>query len=117
MFADPFVLTYDSVARNLNRVNQDNRSSEYYLDDGTEKFTLQVKHTVPARGKAKESHLLRLDVEHYDANGVYLHTTSAWLNSLNPDSPQVTVDLTDTVNCLVAAATSGNVDKLMTRQV
>lgn len=76
--ADPVVVTYNAVAKNLVRINQDAYGSEYYLEDGTERFTLKVQHTVPPKGGANESHMVRLDVEHYDAEGALLRVSSAW---------------------------------------
>lgn len=45
MFADPAVLTVNSVAKNLVRINQDRYSSEYLLRSATEEFRLFIRNT------------------------------------------------------------------------
>jgi len=94
-------ITYNSVAKTLSRVKDDGYSATYYLDDGTERFTLVVKHTIPARGVAGESHMVRLDVEHYDANGEYLRTSSAWTVIKTFDAVQDSDDSGYAVDSLV----------------
>lgn len=84
----------------LTRVNQDNYSSEYYGETGDMKFKLNVKHTIPARGLAGESHLVRLDVEHYDAEGTYMRTSSAWIVVKTFDSTQDTTAVSATALAL-----------------
>lgn len=116
-FADPLVITYNSVSKSLPRVNQDNRGSEYFLDDGTMKFTATIKHTVPAPGVAGESHLMRLDVDHYDAEGNFLRRIGAWLSTKSYDGEQVTADSDLAVQALVDLATDANIDKLLGREV
>lgn len=117
-FSDPLSVTYNSVAKAQNRTNQDNGGSEYFLDDSGNlmKFTTTVKHTVPARGQAGESHMIRLDVEHYDAGGVLLRTASSWFVIRTDGGIQ---DLTSSERCanaLVALLTGANVTKLASRQ-
>lgn len=45
MFADPSVLTVNSVAKNLVRVNQDAYSSEYRLRSATDEFRLNIRNS------------------------------------------------------------------------
>lgn len=45
MFADPSVVTIDSVAKNLVRINQDQYSSEYMLRSSTDEFKLIIRNT------------------------------------------------------------------------
>lgn len=116
-FSDPLVITYNAVAKSLNRVNQDNNGSTFFLDDGTEKFTLTIAHTVPAPGVPGESHLLRLDVDHYNSEGVYQRRVSTWMVSKAPDGSQVTADHDLAAQALVDLATDANIDKLLGRQV
>lgn len=78
MIGDTFPITYDSVLKTLVKVNQDNYGSEYFLEDGTNRFTVTVKHTIPKKGSSGESHMARLDVEHYDGDGVLVRTCSSW---------------------------------------
>lgn len=77
---DPAAVTYNAVATNINRINQDNFGSTFYAESAAgEKMTLSFKHTIPGLGKDGESHLCRLDVEEYDVSDVLLRKTSAWL--------------------------------------
>jgi len=116
--ADPIAVTYNAVVKNLNRINQDSYGSVYYLDDSTNsmKFTLTVKHTIPASGMFPESHLMRLDVEYLDANGKTTRVASSW-NVLKTDiAPQDLVSSQRTQAALLTAATTTNTDKLLGRQ-
>lgn len=78
MIGDTWDITYNAVTKTLKKVNQDSYGAVYYLDDGTIRYTLTVKHTIPATGKPGESHMVRLNVDYYDAEGVLLRTNSQW---------------------------------------
>lgn len=78
MFDNTLNLTYNSATVTLTRVSEENFSSTYFGESGDDKLTLKISHTIPARGQSDESHLVRLDVEHYDVDGIYLRTSSAW---------------------------------------
>jgi hypothetical protein len=117
MFADPLAISYDSVTKNQNLIKFDNRTSEYYLDDGSMKFTTSIKHVVPTDGAYGESHLVRLDIKYYDGNGVYLRKVGVWLSTKTYDGEQVTTDSDDAVTAFIALMTSGNITKLLGRQV
>jgi hypothetical protein len=45
MFAATITLTLNSVAKVLNRVNQDNLGSTYTLVSATERFSMLIRHT------------------------------------------------------------------------
>jgi hypothetical protein len=118
MFADPLSITYNAVAKSLAKVNQDGGGSDYFLDDTalTEtKFRLSVRHTIPARGQAGESHLIRLDAERYPA-GVYTRMDSAWFVAKSFDTAQSITSHHYLANALVGALTSANVLKLLSRE-
>lgn len=51
MFANTITLTVNSVAKVLNRVNQDNYGSEYRLQSSTESYNLKIRHSVDAPDK------------------------------------------------------------------
>jgi len=106
-----------TVGITLTRVNQDNFSSKYYGEDGNQKFNLSVKHQIPERGLAGESHLVRLDVEHYDAEGVYIRTSSAWTVIKTFDGTQ---DSTASVNTVLAlqdfTGVQANIEKVAARE-
>lgn len=113
---DPISITYNTVSKDLVKVNQDSYGSEYYLDDDTERYTLTVKHTIPAKGAAGESHLCRLDVEHYDADGVLTLTSSSWAVIKAFDGKQDTDAAQYTTEALVDFLTDANIGKLVGRQ-
>lgn len=101
----------------LTRIREEGYGSEYYGEAGVYKFTLTVKHTVPARGQPGESHLVRLDVEHYDADGLYLRTSSAWLVIKTFDGVQDSGESSDTVLALQDfTGVSTNIDKVVARE-
>jgi hypothetical protein len=113
---DPIAITYNAVVKNLVKVNQDNFGSTYYLDDGTERFTMSVKHTIPASGEAGESHLVRLDVEHFDVDGVLLRTSSAWSVIKTFTGKQDTNSSQYVSEALVDFMTDANITKVIGRE-
>jgi len=114
--SDPIALTYDGGTVNLARINQDNYGAEYYAESGTSRFTLNVKHTIPAKGKAGESHLVRLDVEHYDGSGLLLRVASAWTVIRTDSGIQDQESSEDAAEALVALLTAANITKVVGRQ-
>jgi hypothetical protein len=119
MIGDTIGLTYNTVAKTLNKINQDGYGAEYYLDDAANnmRFSMSIKHTIPERGKAGESHLVRLDVEQYDsATGEYSHMSSAWCVIKTSDAPQVAADVDYTAQALVDFLTDANIDKVIARE-
>jgi len=116
MFANPLQITYNAVVKDLEKVNQDNYAGQYYLDDTTIRFHAKIAHTLPPSGGTGESHLLRLDAEHFDVDNIYQRKDSAWLSVRTYDAWQSTTDLDYLTDALVALATSANITKLLTRQ-
>lgn len=117
--ADPLVMTWDGVVKNLVRLNQDNNSdgTKYYLEDGVRKFTVTVKHTIPGTGKAGESHLIRLDVEVYDVTfTTLLRVASAWAVIRTDEGIQLQEESEDAAEALVTILSAGNITKLVGRQ-
>jgi hypothetical protein len=112
---DPISLTYDGAAQAVNRINQDNYGAVYYGEGTDKKFTLSVKHTIPSRGESGESHLVRLDVEHYAA-GVYIRTASAWMVIRTDDGVQDQEMSEDAAECVVALCSAANLTKIIGRQ-
>lgn len=78
MLDNTLTINYDATPVTMTRIAEQNYSSQYFGESGTKKLTMSVNHTIPARGAAGESHLVRLDIEHYDLEGLYLRTSSAW---------------------------------------
>lgn len=96
MLGDTLTVTYNAVAKVLNKVSTGNYAATYYLDDASNHmtFTASVKHTIPAVGASGESHLMRLDVAYFDATtGDLLRTESVWSVFRTTGAPQSTVSL------------------------
>lgn len=116
MLDNTISITYNAVSKTLSRIKDDGYSSDYYLDDGTEKYSLSVKHTIPSRGEPGESHLVRLDVEHYDGTGEFLRTSSAWTVVKTFDGVQDTVAGNRTANALIGLLDTTFVAKILNRE-
>ena len=117
--ADPLVFTWDGVSKSLVRLNQDNNSdgTKYYLEDGVRRFTVTVKHTIPGTGKSGESHLVRLDIEVYDATMVtLLRVASSWMVIRTDNGIQLQEESEDCAEALVAIMTAANITKIVGRQ-
>lgn len=117
MLDNTISITHNAVSVTLTRVNQDNYSSKYFgeLANG-DKVTLSVAHTIPSRGAAGESHLVRLDIEHYDAEGVYQRTSSAWTVVKTFDGIQDSVECGYAADALVGLTTSAFLAKVLGRE-
>lgn len=106
MLANTLSITYAAASVTLTRVSEQSFSSTYFGESasGEEKFTLTVKHTIPDRGQSGESHLVRLDCEHYDSVGTYVRTSSVWSVMKTFDGSQASseiIDLGDALDTLV----------------
>lgn len=116
MIGDTVGITYATVAKTLVKINQDNYGANYYLDDSADlKFRLTVKHTIPAVGVAGESHLCRLDVDHYSA-GVLVRTASAWAVIRTDVGVQDSTKSKDAALALQTFMTSANITKVVGRE-
>lgn len=113
---DPISLAWNAGTVTMNRMDSPSHGGVYYGESGVRKFTLTVKHTIPDRGKAGESHLCRLDVEVYDANGVLLRTASAWSVIRTDQGVQDQEESEDAAEALVDFLTDGNITKIVGRQ-
>jgi len=118
MLGDTIVVTYNAVNKTLVKVNQDSYGADYFLDDSAAsmKHYLKVRHTIPAKGKVGESHMMRYDVEFLDGTGAVTRTASSWGVMLTQDATQ---DLTSSQRVqagLLTALTSGNSTKLLGRE-
>lgn len=116
MLADTLTITYNAVSVTLNKVTEANFKSKYYAEGSGIKYHLDVQHTVPAAGQPGESHLVKLTVEHFDSNGVYVRSAQAWTVVRSPDAPQDSVASTRCANALTSLTTSGFVTLLVGRQ-
>jgi hypothetical protein len=118
MIGDTVAVTYNAIVKTLNKINQDNYGSNYFLDDAANlmKFTLTVKHTIPPKGKFGESHLARLDVDHYDASSVLLRTATAWGVIKTDNGNQDSTSSSRVALALQTFMTSTNIGKLVGRE-
>lgn len=116
-FTDPLTITYNAVAKQLVRVNQDKNGADFYLDGTTERFSVAVRHTLPDKAGLGESHMIRLDVDYFDGSSVYVRRGSVWLAARSYDSSQNSTTLGYSANALVGFLTSGNITKLLGREV
>lgn len=119
MLGDTFAITYNAVAKTLQKVSVGNYTATYYLDDSANHmiFTASVKHTIPGRGQPGESHLVRLDVQLLDASGVLLRTVSSWIVIRTDDGTQDTVQADYCVNALLGWASTGtNIEDVVARE-
>lgn len=116
MLDNQLTVTFGATPVTVTRVNQDNFGSTYYGENGDEKVTLTFAHTIPPRGQPNESHLVRLNVEHYDAEGIYLRTSSAWTVIKTFDGIQDSAKSAECANALSAFLDSTIVGKLVARE-
>lgn len=115
-FSDPLSITYNGAAKALVRVNQDGYGANYFLDGTTLQYSISTRHTIPARGVPGESHMIRLDVDEFDANSVYVRRSGVWLVVKTFDNVQATANAGYAANALIGLMTSGNVSKLLARE-
>lgn len=118
MIGDTIGITYNAVAKTLNKINQDNYGADYYLDDSTNlmKFRISVKHTIPAAGKFPESHLMRLDVDFLDALGAVTRTATSWMVMKTDSATQDLVSSQRVQAAALTAWTVGNTNKMLGRE-
>lgn len=79
MLDNTLTFNYAGASVTLDKINQSNYTSTYYGEATNVKISLNIKHTIPPRGGSGENHLVRLDIEHYDSEGAYVRTSSAWV--------------------------------------
>lgn len=121
MLGDTISVTYDAVAKVLNRVKMEGYGAEYYLDDkavSNRVFRAFVKHTVPSNGSFGESHMFRLYVDEYDSSTPFglLRTTSAWLSIRTDGAAQVQEDGEDTAEAVVDFLDDTTITKIVGRE-
>jgi hypothetical protein len=63
MIGEQLTVTYNGVAKVLNRINQDNYTAEYFFRDSVEEYTVRIRHateSVRAGQPAFERHTVDL---------------------------------------------------------
>lgn len=117
MFTNPMQITYNAVTKDLEKVNQQDYTGLYYLDDDTVRFNARVAHTVPKPGQPGESHLLRLDADQLDATTYELvRRDSVWIAARTDFGVQNTTELDYLADSLIGLMTAANIGKLLSRQ-
>jgi hypothetical protein len=114
---DPIVLTVDAEVYNLAKINPGNYSGEYYdvSAAGTERATLNIKHTLPTGNGAIESHLFRLDIENLDADGLVERSDGVWVVWKTSGAAQDATRLLDMLTGMVTALQAST--DLLTTQI
>jgi hypothetical protein len=116
-FSDPITFAYDGGNITLNRVGQGNFSSQWYGTGTNLAITMSLKHTIPAVGKDGESHLCRVDIDHFDAtSGEFVRRSSAWASIRTDGAAQDTEKSEDVTEALVDFLSDANITKLVGRQ-
>lgn len=115
-FADTITITINSVAKVLNRINQDGYSSEYFLRSSTEEFRLKLRNTSytnSTTGKVTDRHNVELVQTVYAVSPATVPTIRKAYTVLENER----VDgLTEPLNFdlgYVAFLTSANITKLI----
>jgi hypothetical protein len=116
MLDNTYDLTIGASTVTMTRVKEQDYSSIYYGEDGDDKVMMTIAHTIPASGGSGESHMVRLDIEHYDSEGVYLRKSSAWTVIKTFDGAQSTSDAKNTQQALDGFLTSAIADKVLARE-
>lgn len=118
MIGDTIGFTYNAVAKTLVKINQDKMSAEYYLDDTANlmRFYALITHTIPAVGKTGESHMIRLQVDHYDALGSLIRSVQAWKSFSTKVGTQDLVSSQRLQAALLTIETVANTDKVLKRE-
>jgi major membrane immunogen (membrane-anchored lipoprotein) len=117
MFSATETVTVDSVAKVLTRLTDGTYKATYGLDDGgSVYYSMRIEHTVPAPSGFGEAHMMRLDADNYDVDGVYSGRDSAWFVMKTSDAKQDSTRIANLALALVAKLDSTNVDKLVARE-
>lgn len=121
MLGDTISVTFDTVAKTLNRVKMEGYGAEYYLDDkaiSNRVFRAFVRHTVPSNGSFGESHMFRLYVDKYDSASPFslLKTTSAWTSIRTDLAAQDQEEAEDTAEAVIDFLSDATVTKIVGRE-
>lgn len=116
-FSDPITFAYDGANISLNNVSKGPYQAVYYGVGTALAVTMTVKHTVPATGKDGESHMVRVDVDHFDGTtGAFIRRSSSWAVNRTDGSTQDQENSEDVWESLVDFLSDANITKLVTRQ-
>lgn len=92
----------------MSRINQDNNASDFFARaaSGANRLSLSVKHTLPTPNEPGESHLIRLDLDRHDAEGIHIRTDSVWVVMKCTGGSQDTTELNNLMMGLVNVLTT-----------
>lgn len=116
MLANTLTITYDAASVELTKISEQNNASTYFGEALSKKFTLEVKHTIPQRGQAGESHLVKLTVEHFDGSMVYLRGVSPWVVIKTFDGVQDSAAAVAATSALLGALDAPMITSIVGRQ-
>lgn len=120
MLANSISLTLGSDTLVLKRINQDNNASTYFGRVGaTTDVTMSVKHTFPRNRvtPGNESHLVRFDLDVYDATTKQLlRRNSVWTVMQVASGIQDSVQLKQAYELITEFMTSDNIDAILGRE-
>jgi hypothetical protein len=116
VLANTLTVTYNAVAVTLTKVTEANYTSQYFGENSGMRFTLDVKHHIPPVGKGDESHLVKLSVEHFDANGVYIRTVSPWVSIKTFDQVQDSTASLRATKALIGLMTDAFITQILGRE-
>lgn len=116
MFTDPAVVTVNTVAKNLVRINQDRYSSEYLLRTATEEFRMLIRNSSrveKGRGVTIDRHNVQLVHTVFPvAPSTRSYIRKAYVVFENEQGDTLT-DPQYVTSALMAFMTSANITKLM----
>lgn len=115
MFGDTITITINSVAKVLNKINQDGYSGEYLLRGTDDEFRLRIKHssyTDKGRGKVIDRHTVEL-VQTIYPDGDTPSVVRKSYQVLENEHTDVDATVTDFAVGFDAFFTSTNIGKLL----
>jgi len=109
MLAESITLTNGTNNTVFTKRREGNFSSEYrgVTDITGEICILTVNHTLPGRGQPNESHLVKVVIQHLDANGDYSHSTQGHVVLKTLDNIQDADDSNEAAQMLHAFLANG----------
>lgn len=113
MLDNSYTINFGATPVDLVRVREQDFTSLYRGENGTDRISLDVKHTIPAIGQPNESHMVRLNVENYDASGVLLRMNSVWTVWKTFYGTQLSSELKEVSNSHDTFVTSTLVDQII----
>lgn len=116
MFADPAVVTINTVAKSLVRINQDKYSSEYLLRSSTEEHRLFIRNTSyydKTRGVNIDRHNVEIIHTVFPVAPSTLSTRRKVYTVVENQQGDTLTDPRNVALGLYAFLTSANIDKLM----